>query len=109
MTRKIKYLCGGGGLHHLAASISIEECGLTKKYLLTEGFRREFPIESDGWRQGEAETWCELVTDENMLIVKTFVDGCITRWRFTYPALRLVSYQLTKCSCDRKKQTDHDF
>ncbi len=109
MTRKLKYACDGGGVHHGLVATAIEEAGMTKKYLLTEGFRRDIVLENDGFRTGAGETWTELETDDQVLIVKTFASECVTRWRFTYPALRLISYQLKSCACGRQTQPWHDL
>jgi len=97
--RKLTPLCDNAQLHHGLAAIAITEGGVSKKKVNAEGYRRTVRVDSDNRIIGEGEYWLQLEEDDNRVLVKTFANECVARWKFTYPAWKLEAYSLRDCSC----------
>lgn len=105
MTRKIKYSCDGGGIHHALVALAITEAGLTKGFRDSDGFTRSVVLD-EGSARGEAGSYSiQVLQGGEVFATTTTAAGCLTTWRFTWPDLKLTGYQLSSCSCTGYQRT----
>jgi hypothetical protein len=97
--RKLSWACQQASMHHALASTAITEGSTSVKSINAAGYRREIRVMDDEIVRGYGEYWLELDVDENKVLVKTFVEGCITRWSFTYPDWKLRGMHIQACKC----------